>query len=389
MRHADTSQCRLDAARSKTVGTPDGTPKEKIQEPPDFLQYPAWIPAGRVTSWEPNGQSHHAQPPHPLASLPRPPTPRTLPPPLREDSPANLHSRICNGTLAKRINPFAPLNREKRGRTGLKTSQEWPFAVVDGFACIVDKNFLTQDAPEYCNPLILPGDFILQVDSQEVQSCHDFAWLVHKLDGPIHSTVTITMSRRTSGDRYTVLLLRRSFLIDDDDGKAQVQPVIVPSTPSAAITDPQEPFEKSSVEPFEESPSVPSTNNHAHQTLSLPPPSVLFSAGDLQLEAPLYPVGYMGVAPPFTRPSSESTSSPPPSFAFMDDGLNSMQRISLERDNDERMKLESECLWWERLLEEERERHEQTISLEQEKRRKSGSARSRQSYHWSTRHCAS
>jgi hypothetical protein len=42
----------------------------------------------------------------------------------------------------------------------------------------------------------------------------------------------------------------------------------------------------------------------------------------------------------------------------------------LERDNDEKMKLESECVWWERLLEEERERHEQTISLEQGKRRK-------------------
>jgi len=97
---------------------------------------------------------------------------------------------------------------ERQGRAGLIVSAQWPYAVIDGHAAVVDRNFLPPEAPAYSNPPILLGDVVLQVDAEDTVHM-TFAALAAKLDGPVNSIVNITLARKTNGASYSVCLLRQ------------------------------------------------------------------------------------------------------------------------------------------------------------------------------------
>jgi len=106
------------------------------------------------------------------------------------------------------IPPIKP-NDCEGGFVGLQVSETPPHQVkqVDDF---VDINFVRHDAPGYLNDRIMPGDRILQIDGKDAQHT-DLQSLKDMLKGPLHSTVTIKLSRVDTGENYDVVALRHGF----------------------------------------------------------------------------------------------------------------------------------------------------------------------------------
>ena len=106
------------------------------------------------------------------------------------------------------IPPIKP-NDCEGGFVGLQVSETPPHLVkqVDDF---VDINFVRHDAPGYLNDRIIPGDRILQIDGKDAQHA-DLQSLRDMLKGPLHSTVTIKLSRVDTGENYNVVALRHGF----------------------------------------------------------------------------------------------------------------------------------------------------------------------------------
>jgi len=98
---------------------------------------------------------------------------------------------------------------EEGGFVGLEVTEVPPHQ-VKSIKDLVDKNFVRHDEPGYCNPHIIPGDRILQVDGMEAEHIQ-LTTLHNLLRGPLHSTVTLLMARSDTGERYTVVALRHGY----------------------------------------------------------------------------------------------------------------------------------------------------------------------------------
>ena len=68
---------------------------------------------------------------------------------------------------------------------------------------LVDKNFVRYDEPEYLNPEITAGDRLVNVNGRWIENL-DHQTIVSMLQGPLHSTVTLTLARADSGLIYEV-----------------------------------------------------------------------------------------------------------------------------------------------------------------------------------------
>jgi len=87
---------------------------------------------------------------------------------------------------------------------------EYPPHYVKKIDDLVDVNFTRWDAPGYSNPPINIRDSILQIDGRHAE--HVTLDALHSmLTGELHSTVTLSMARSGTGERYTVVALRHGF----------------------------------------------------------------------------------------------------------------------------------------------------------------------------------
>jgi hypothetical protein len=68
---------------------------------------------------------------------------------------------------------------------------------------LVDKNFVRYDEPEYLNPEITAGDRLVNVNGRWIENL-DHQTIVSMFQGPLHSTVTLTLARVDSGLIYEV-----------------------------------------------------------------------------------------------------------------------------------------------------------------------------------------
>ena len=68
---------------------------------------------------------------------------------------------------------------------------------------LVDKNFVRYDEPEYLNPEITAGDRLINVNGRWIENL-DHQTIVSMFQGPLHSTVTLTLARVDSGLIYEV-----------------------------------------------------------------------------------------------------------------------------------------------------------------------------------------
>ena len=109
-------------------------------------------------------------------------------------------------TNAKAPRP-AEARRPKKAFLGLEVTPEPPHLVTKIIG-LMDENSILHTNSKYSNPQILPGDRILKVDGRDAEFLARDS-LDAMLQGPLHSTLLLTLARADTGKEYEVEILRQ------------------------------------------------------------------------------------------------------------------------------------------------------------------------------------